>query len=64
MLDYPSRDGLFGALHVSAQSGVVLHANLCHGSTGTEQRYSAVADIRRVLNAWWRDQHMTEVSGS
>jgi hypothetical protein len=60
LLDYPSRDGLFGALHISATTGVVLRANLCHGNNGTERPYTDVADIRRELNAWWRDQHMTE----
>ena len=60
MLDYPARDGLFGALHVSAESGVVLRANLCHGNNGREVKYTTVADIRRQLNAWWRTQHMKE----
>jgi hypothetical protein len=52
MLDYPSRDGLFGCLHVSARNGNVVRANLCHGNNGVERTHRTVQEIRTVLNSW------------
>jgi hypothetical protein len=52
MLDYPSKDGLFGCLHVSARRGNVVRANLCHGNNGVERKHRKVQEIRVVLNSW------------
>ena len=60
MLDYPSKEGLFGALCVSTSSGKVIRGYLCWGNSAKEVSYTTVADIRRQLNLWWRTQHMKE----
>ena len=51
-LDYPSADGLFGCLYVSATTGVAARAFLCWGNAAPEREYRSVAAIRGQLRKW------------
>jgi hypothetical protein len=51
-VDYPSADGLFGALYVSAVNGNTDRAVLCHGNNGRDRTYGSVREIRAQLAAW------------
>jgi hypothetical protein len=46
------RNGLFGAIYLSVQTGQVLYANLTHGNRGEEKRYTGANEVRKVLASW------------
>jgi hypothetical protein len=47
-----SRDGLFGAIYLSASTGQVLCANLTHGNHGDQKTYRGAVEVRNVLASW------------
>lgn len=52
LVNGPDRDGLFGAIYLSVQTGQVLYANLTHGNWGEEKRYTGANEVRTVLTSW------------
>jgi hypothetical protein len=51
LLSYPATWGLFGAIHVSAETGDVDHVTLCPGNAGTDSSYDA-RQAAGQLAAW------------
>jgi hypothetical protein len=51
-LDYPTRDGLFGALYVSLVNGNTDRAVMCLGNDGRDRTYGSVREVRAQLTAW------------